>query len=55
MVDSLMLELEEARWLALATNVAASATMGKAKLAGLDNQIIDHTSSDGPLAPSAKG
>ena len=54
-VDSLMLELEEARQLALATDApapAVSATMGKAKLAGLDKQIIDHTSSDGSLAPT---
>lgn len=54
-VDSLMEELEEARQLALATDApapAVSATMGKAKLAGLDKQIIDHTSSDGSLAPT---
>ena len=54
-VDSLMAELEEARQLALATDApapAVSATMGKAKLAGLDKQIIDHTSSDGSLAPT---
>ena len=53
-VDSLMEELEEARQLALATDApapAVSATMGKAKLAGLDKQIIDHTSSDGSMTP----
>lgn len=53
-VDSLMEELEEARQLALATDApapAVSATMGKAKLAGLDKQIIDHTSSDGSMSP----
>ena len=51
-VDSLMEELEEARQLALATEApapAVSATMGKAKLAGLDKQIIDHTSGGKPI------
>lgn len=45
-VDSLMEELEEARQLALATDApapAVAATMGKAKLAGLDKQIIENT------------
>ena len=45
-VDSLMIELEEARQLALSTDApapAVSATMGKAKLAGLDKQIIENT------------
>ena len=53
-VDSLMLELEEARKLALSTDApapAVSATMGKAKLAGLDKQIIDLKSSDGSMSP----
>lgn len=47
-VDSLVLELEEARQAALnaetpQTGAAVSATMGKAKLCGLDKQVIDHT------------
>jgi len=45
-VDSLILELEEAREAALKAaqaGAAVSATMGKAKLCGLDKQIIDHT------------
>jgi phage terminase small subunit len=46
-VDSLMAELEEARQAALSaetpqSSAAVSATMGKAKLAGLDKQIIEH-------------
>ena len=56
-VDSLLLELEEARKAALGaetpqTSAAVTATMGKAKLCGLDKQIIDHTSSDGSMTPS---
>lgn len=56
-VDSLLKELEEARTIALTcetpqSSAAISATMGKAKLCGLDKQIIDHTSSDGSMAPS---
>lgn len=53
-VASLLAELEEARQLALTTEKAApavAATMGKAKLCGLDKQIIDHTSSDGSMSP----
>ena len=54
--DSLMLELEEARVIALGlespqTSAAISATMGKAKLAGLDKQLVDVTSSDGSMSP----
>lgn len=46
-VESLIVELEEARQAALgATNpqsgAAVAATMGKAKLCGLDKQIIEH-------------
>jgi len=57
-VDSLMLELEEARQAALTADTpqsaaAVSATMGKAKLCGLDKQVIDHTSSDGSMSPKA--
>lgn len=47
-VESLMKELEESRILALTCETpqcgaANSATMGKAKLAGLDKQIIEAT------------
>jgi len=47
-VDSLLLELEEARQVALSaetpqTSAAVGATMGKAKLMGLDKQLIDVT------------
>ena len=46
-VESLIEELEEARQAALGAEnpqcgAAVSATMGKAKLAGLDRQIIEH-------------
>lgn len=56
-VDDLLMELEEARQAALCAetvqaSAAASATMGKAKLLGLDKQVIDHTSSDGSLTPT---
>lgn len=53
-VEDLLRELEEARKLAIDTEApapAVSATMGKAKLLGLDKQIIDHTSSDGSMTP----
>lgn len=54
-VDSLIKELEEARTAALGAEIAQSsaavaATMGKAKLCGLDKQIIDLTSTDGSMA-----
>lgn len=47
-VDSLLIELEEARQAALTaetpqTSAAVSATMGKAKLAGLDKQVVEMT------------
>ncbi|MES4613540.1 terminase small subunit [Ewingella sp. CoE-038-23] len=53
-VDSLLAELEESRQKALSaetpqSSAAVAATMGKAKLVGLDKQIIDHTSSDGTM------
>lgn len=54
-VDDLLAELEEARKLALDTEApapAVSATMGKAKLLGMDKQVIDHTSSDGSMTPT---
>lgn len=46
-VDSLIAELEEARAIALKadtpqTSAAVSATMGKAKLCGLDKQVVEH-------------
>lgn len=55
-VDSLIAELEEARKAALSaetpqSSAAVAATMGKAKLVGLDKQIVDHTSSDGSMTP----
>lgn len=54
-VEDLLRELEEARRLAIDTEApapAVSATMGKAKLLGLDKQIIDHQSSDGSMSPA---
>ncbi|MDG6264490.1 terminase small subunit, partial [Glaesserella parasuis] len=54
-VDDLLDELEVAREKALEReqlSVAVSATMGKAKLLGLDKQVINHTSSDGSLRPT---
>lgn len=48
-LESLLDELEAARQAALNTGSAAaavSATMSKAKLLGLDKQVIDHRSSD---------
>ena len=53
-VDDLLAELEQARQLAISTEApapAVSATMGKAKLLGLDKQVIDHQSSDGSMSP----
>jgi hypothetical protein len=60
-IDSLIDELEEARQLALkgepesgtrpSAAPAVAATMGKAKLCGLDKQVIDHVSSDGSMYP----
>lgn len=55
-IDDLLLELEEARQAALGaenpqSSAAVAATMGKAKILGLDKQVIDHTSSDGSMAP----
>jgi phage terminase small subunit len=54
-VDGLLLELEEARSIGKQEGQASAmvnATMSKAKLCGLDKQIIDHTSSDGSMAPT---
>ncbi|WP_368648556.1 terminase small subunit [Castellaniella ginsengisoli] len=58
-VDDLLRELEEARTAALTAETAQSsaavaATMGKAKLLGLDKQIIDHQSSDGSMSPKGR-
>jgi len=55
-VDSLLVELEEARQVALGaetpqTGAAVSATMGKAKLVGLGKQILDLRSGDGSMTP----
>ena len=55
-VETLLDELEQARIAALTaetvqSSAAISATMGKAKLLGLDKQIIDHQSSDGSMTP----
>lgn len=51
-VDSLLAELEEARQAALTAETpqsssAVAATLGKAKLTGLDKQIIEHTGPGG--------
>lgn len=55
-VDDLLDELEESRITALnaetpQSSAAVSATMGKAKLLGLDKQILDLTSTDGTMSP----
>lgn len=50
-VDDLLRELEEARQLAFDTEKAAAAvtaTMGKAKLLGMDKQVIEHQMSKLP-------
>lgn len=54
-IDDLLIELEEARQAALGaenpqSSAAVAATMGKAKILGLDKQVIDHTSSDGSMS-----
>ena len=54
-IDDLIAELEEARQMALDLNIqekpqvsaAVTATMGKAKLLGLDKQVIEHTGAGG--------
>ena len=52
-IDSLIAELEEARNLAMSIESpapAVAATMGKAKLCGLDKQVIEHRGNiDQPL------
>lgn len=57
-VGDLLKELEEARQAALGaenpqSSAAVSATMGKAKILGLDKQVIDHQSSDGSMSVGA--
>lgn len=56
-VGDLLKELEEARQAALGaenpqSSAAVAATMGKAKLLGLDKQVIDHQSIDGSMSPA---
>ncbi len=56
-VDTLLAELEEHRKIAISADTpqvaaANASTLGKAKLLGLDKQIIDHTSSDGSMTPT---
>lgn len=49
-VDTLLIELEEARKLAIAgsqASAAVGATMGKAKLLGLDKKIVEITGKNG--------
>lgn len=55
-VKDLIEELEQARQAALGvetpqSSAAVAATMGKAKLLGLDKQVIDHISSDNSMTP----
>ena len=57
-VDRLVNELEEARLAALGAEnpqsaAAVAATMGKAKILGMDKQILDLKSSDGSMSPRA--
>lgn len=54
-LDSLLADLEEDRQLARSlsqTSAAVTATMGKAKLLGLDKLVLDHTSNDGTMTPT---
>lgn len=57
-VDDLLAELEEARQLAMnaatpQSAAAVGATMGKAKLLGMDKQVLEHTGPGGaPLLPT---
>ena len=55
-LKDLLEELEQARQAALGcespqSSAAVAATMGKAKLLGLDKVIIDHQSSDRSMSP----
>lgn len=54
-IDTLLTELEENRQAALTaetpqSSAATAATLGKAKLLGMDKDIIDHQSSDGSMS-----
>ncbi|WP_283737179.1 terminase small subunit [Alcaligenes faecalis] len=56
-VDDLLAELEQARQAALTAETAQSsaavaATMGKAKLLGLDKQVIEHSGPNGGPIPT---
>jgi len=56
-VDDLLAELEEARKTALnlplpQSSAAVAATMGKAKLLGLDKQILEHSGPNGGPIPT---
>lgn len=58
-IDTLLLELEEARTAALTgeriqSAAAVAATMGKAKLLGLDKQIVEHVGGDKPIEHSGE-
>lgn len=53
-IDVLLLELEEARQVALMaekpqTAAMVAATMGKAKLLGMDKQVVEHIGGDKPI------
>lgn len=53
-LDDILAELEEARQLARDIEQPAAmnqASLGKAKLLGLDKQIVDHISSDKSMSP----
>jgi len=57
-VDVLLAELEEARKLAMSIEApapAVSATMGKAKLLGMDKIVVDNISSDRSMSPNLAG
>lgn len=54
-VDDLLLELEDARLAGMKSdkpNVAVQATMGKAKLLGLDKQLVEHSGEIKNTAPT---
>lgn len=55
-LKDLLEELEQARQAALGcespqSSAAVAATMGKAKLLGLDKQVVEHSNPDGSLRP----
>ena len=58
-IDMLLEELEEARIVALKAKIpqagaAISATMGKAKLCGLEKQVLVHVGADGKSLPPTR-